>query len=158
MRENFSFDMFTDPKKFFMDILMAIVKFMIKVIVFGYAIYYMMKKTGLTDDHSIINYVKYLVVGSVVMYFVSIFNMIFDCYMAGTPVQKMSFMMFFKSSFFVQHGCDFLAVEIEIVNKKSDDQRHQKCGGCHAAGFALSDKRNCIAQDEDKQRDDDDKG
>jgi hypothetical protein len=100
MRENFSFEMLTDPKKFFEDIVLDMLIFLIKICIFGYIIYYTMKKTQLTDDHSIINYVKYLVGGSIVLYIVSILNMIYDCYMAGTELEKMSFMKLAKSSLF----------------------------------------------------------
>lgn len=101
MRENFSFDLFVDPVGFFKDLLLGLVKFVVKVVLFGYILYYTMKKTGLKDNHSIMNYVKYLVVASIVMYFVSMTNMVFDCYMEGTEIQKMDFKQFALASIFV---------------------------------------------------------
>ena len=101
MKENFSFEMMTNPKKFFMDMLKNLVIFIIKVIVAGLIFYMIMKKVGLTDDHSIKNYLLYLMIGSIVMYCVSIVSMMLECYSSGTPFEKMNFMKFAKSSFFV---------------------------------------------------------
>ena len=112
MKETFSFEMLTNPKKFFEDIIIGIIMFVIKVCILGYIIYYTMKTAQLTDDHSIINYVKYLVGGSIVLYIVSMLNMIYDCYMAGTELEKMSFMKLAKSSFF---AVVFILVHIIVL-------------------------------------------
>jgi len=110
MRENFEFKMFYDPVGFFTDILMGLISFIIKVVLFGYIIYYTMKKTDLIEDRSIQNYVKYLVIASIIMYIVSIFNMVYDCYREGTEVQKMSFSSFAKSSTFV-----FIFILVHVI-------------------------------------------
>lgn len=101
MKEKFSLELFTDPKKFFEDIIIDLIIFLVKVIIFGYIIYYTMKKTGLTEEATIKNYVKYFVAGSLALYTLSMLNMIYDCYMAGVEVHKMRFTSFAKASTFV---------------------------------------------------------
>ena len=99
-KENFSFEMMTDPKKFFMDMLKKLILFMAKVIIVGMIIHFIMEKTGLTDDHSIKNYVKYLVIGSIVLYIVSMANMVLDTYLAGAHLDTALFKKFVKYSLF----------------------------------------------------------
>ena len=101
MQENFSFELLTDPKKFFEDMLKRLVIFVIKIIVFGIIFYVSMKKTGLIDNSSMINYAKYFIVASIVMYCVSMANMIYDRWSAGTKLEQIAFKKLFKASLFV---------------------------------------------------------
>ena len=100
MKENFSFELFSNPKKFFTDILKNLLVFIVKTIVIGSIIYVVMSKVGLKNNRSIVNYIKYFLIGSVVLYLLSMLNMIYDCYNSGTKFDKMNFKKFALSSMF----------------------------------------------------------
>lgn len=93
------FDMLTDPIGFIKGIIIGFIMFIVKVVIAGIMFHIAMKASGLADDKSLINYVKYFFIGGAAIYFITFFYFMFKC--RHVSIGKMNYKQFFKSSIFV---------------------------------------------------------
>ena len=93
------FDMFTDPIGFIKGIIIGFIIFLVKVVIAGIMFHIAMKASGLTDDASIINYVKYFLIAGAGIYIITFLYFMFRC--RHVSLGKMNFKQFFKSTLFV---------------------------------------------------------
>ena len=93
------FDMFTDPIGFIKGIIIGLVIFLVKVVIAGIMFHIAMKASGLADDASLINYVKYFLIAGAGIYIVTFLYFMFRC--RHVSLGKMNFKQFFKSTMFV---------------------------------------------------------
>ena len=93
-RENFSID----PIGFVKNQIKNFVIFLLRVVIIGFLIWFILKKSGLSDDHSIKNYLVYFFIASIVMYIFTILYFMFQCYRKNIEIGKMNYKEFAKSS------------------------------------------------------------
>ena len=92
MKENFSFNPVSDIKSMFIDFLMLV----LKIVLMGLIINFTLDKSGLNDDGSVINYIKYFVIGSAVLY---VLTFLYFMYRAHSANGKYQYTKYAKASF-----------------------------------------------------------
>ena len=97
IKENFNLGIL-DPNTMIKNIIITFVFYLIKICIFGYAIYFIYDKTGLLNDKSIKNYLIFLLLGSIGLYIITFLYFMYRCYNNGVAFSNMDYKGYALSS------------------------------------------------------------